>query len=147
MGTKLILTDLDETLLHSDKTISDYSVRVFNECKQRGILVGFCTSRGKTNIVPFEKRINPDICICNGGASIYHNGTLLHATSFTIQETRSILEETRNVCDSNCEITVDTIDKISVSKVTESSVPASMSELIMQTIPFTMIFLILRNQQ
>lgn len=112
MGTKLILTDLDETLLHSDKTISDYSVRVFNECKQRGILVGFCTSRGKTNIVSFEKRINPDISICNGGASIYHNGTLLHAASFTIQETRSILEETRNVCDSNCEITVDTIDKI-----------------------------------
>ena len=120
MGTKLILTDLDETLLHSDKTISDYSVRVFNECKQRGILVGFCTSRGKTNIVPFEKRINPDICICNGGASIYHNGTLLHAASFTIQETRSILEETRNVCDPNCEITVDTIDKIQADSYCDS---------------------------
>lgn len=112
METKLILSDLDGTLLHSDKTISDYSVRIFEECKKHGILVGYCTSRGKINIIPFEKRINPDICICNGGASIYHNETLLHATSFTIEETRSILETTRNVCTSNCEITIDTIDKI-----------------------------------
>ena len=84
METKLILSDLDETLLHSDKTISDYSARIFEQCRQRGILVGFCTSRGKANIIPFENKINPDICICNGGASIYQNGTLLHATSFSI---------------------------------------------------------------
>ena len=76
METKLILSDLDETLLHSDKTISDYSVRICEQCRQSGILVGFCTSRGKANIILFEKKINPDICICNGGASIYQNGTL-----------------------------------------------------------------------
>ena len=63
MEIKLILSDLDETLLHSDKSISDYSVRIFEQCRQRGILVGFCTSRGKSNIIPFEKKINPDICI------------------------------------------------------------------------------------
>ena len=112
METKLILSDLDETLLHSDKTISDYSARIFEQCRQRGILVGFCTSRGKPNIILFEKKINPDICICNGGASIYQNGTLLHAASFTIEESNSILQSARTVCGSECEITVDTIDKI-----------------------------------
>lgn len=112
MEIKLILSDLDETLLHSDKSISDYSVRIFEQCRQHGILVGFCTSRGKSNIIPFEKKINPDICICNGGASIYHNRTLLHESYFSIEETNSILESARVVCGSDCEITIDTIDKI-----------------------------------
>ena len=107
METKLILSDLDETLLHSDKTISDYSARIFEQCRQRGILVGFCTSRGKPNIILFEKKINPDICICNGGASIYQNGTLLHATSFSIEETRALLKTAGTVCGAGCEITVD----------------------------------------
>ena len=35
---KLILTDLDETLLHSDKTISDYSAKIFSECQKKGFL-------------------------------------------------------------------------------------------------------------
>ena len=35
---KLILTDLDETLLHSDKTISDYSAKIFAECQKKGFL-------------------------------------------------------------------------------------------------------------
>lgn len=112
METKLILLDLDETLLHSDKTISDYSARIFEQCRKRGILIGFCTSRGKPNIISFENKINPDICICNGGASIYQNGNLLHAASFTIEESNSILESARTVCGKECEITVDTIDKI-----------------------------------
>lgn len=112
METKLILLDLDETLLHSDKTISDYSAQIFEQCRQRGILVGFCTSRGKPNIIPFEKKINPDICICNGGAVIYRNGNLLHAVSFSIEETRALLKTAGTVCGSGCEITVDTIDKI-----------------------------------
>lgn len=112
METKLILLDLDETLLHSDKTISDYSAQIFEQCRQRGILVGFCTSRGKPNIIPFEKKINPDICICNGGAVIYRNGNLLHAVSFSIEETRALLKTAGTVCGSGCEITVDTIDRI-----------------------------------
>ncbi|MGN0739025.1 MAG: HAD family hydrolase [Treponema sp.] len=112
METKLILLDLDETLLHSDKTISDYSAQIFERCRQRGILVGFCTSRGKPNIIPFEKKINPDICICNGGAVIYRNGNLIHATSFSIEETRALLKTAGTVCGADCEITLDTIDRI-----------------------------------
>ena len=54
---KLILTDLDETLLHSDKTISDYSAKIFKQCQEKGILVGFCTSRGKPNTDEFIGKI------------------------------------------------------------------------------------------
>lgn len=47
---KLTLSDLDETLLRTDKTISDYTISVLSKCKKNGMLVGFSTSRGKSNI-------------------------------------------------------------------------------------------------
>lgn len=138
METKLILSDLDETLLHSDKTISDYSVRIFEQCRQRGILVGFCTSRGKPNIIPFENKINPDICICNGGASIYQNGTLLHATSFSIEETRALLKTAGTVCGADCEITVDTIDKIFWNREKDKSTDYSDNSIYDDFLNFTL---------
>ncbi len=112
METKLILTDLDETLLHSDKSISDYSVKILNECKKQNILVGFCTSRGKINLTQFEQRIKPDIIICNGGACIYFNDKILFTNEFSLEETRTILQTAYIECGKNCEITLDTIDKI-----------------------------------
>ena len=138
METKLILSDLDETLLHSDKTISDYSARIFEQCRQRGILVGFCTSRGKPNIILFEKKINPDICICNGGASIYQNGTLLHATSFSIEETRALLKTAGTVCGAGCEITVDTIDKIFWNREKDKSTDYSDNSIYNDFLNFTL---------
>lgn len=64
---KLILSDLDETLLRTDKTISDYTISVLSKCKKNGMLVGFSTSRGKSNITQYVEQIKPDIIICTGG--------------------------------------------------------------------------------
>ena len=109
---KLILTDLDGTLLRTDKTISEYTKQILKQCQQKGILVGFCTSRGKTNITEYCDQIKPDIVICNGGACVYKNDELLHSASFTLQETQTILQTAYKVCGESCEITLDTIDKI-----------------------------------
>lgn len=112
METKLILCDLDGTLLHSDKTISDYSKSILERCKENGILVGFSTSRGRTNIVPYEKLISPDVLICNGGASIIIQNELRYTCTFTIEETRALLDAAYKVCGEDAEITVDLLDKI-----------------------------------
>lgn len=109
---KMILTDLDETLLHSDKTISSYTIEIFNRCKEKGFLVGFCTSRGKVNIKSFLEKIKPQIIICNNGACIYYNDELIHTESFTIEETRKLLSTVFKVCGKNCEMTLDTLDNI-----------------------------------
>ena len=109
---KLILTDLDGTLLRTDKTISEYTKQILKQCQQKGILVGFCTSRGKKNITEYCDQIKPDIVICNGGACVYKNDKLLHSASFTLQETQTILQTAYKICGDNCEITLDTIDKI-----------------------------------
>ena len=109
---KIILTDLDETLLHSDKTISSYTEYVLSQCRACGILVGFCTSRGMAGIRNYIKQIQPDIVICNGGACIYYNDELVHSATFTTEETRKILAKAYEVCGESCEITLDTLEHI-----------------------------------
>ena len=107
---KLILMDLDETLLHSDKTISSYSISILKKVKSKGIQIGFCTSRGMVNIIPWVKEVQPDVIICNGGACIFYKDELIYNASFSLEDTRSILNKAYQVCGKNCEITLDTLD-------------------------------------
>ena len=45
MNIKMILTDLDHTLLRSDKTVSGYTKRILKKCQESGILVVIATAR------------------------------------------------------------------------------------------------------
>lgn len=45
MPIKLVVTDLDNTLLRRDKTVSDYTVTVFERLRERRVLVAFATAR------------------------------------------------------------------------------------------------------
>ena len=112
MEIKLILCYLDGTILSSDKTISDKSVLVLEQCRSNGILIGFSTSRGRANIIPFEAKIKPNILICNGGASMMCRGELIYTKTFTLEETRRMLAAAYKVCGDNAEITLDTLDSI-----------------------------------
>ena len=42
---KLLLFDLDGTLLQSDKTISKRTLSVLKQCREKDILIGVSTSR------------------------------------------------------------------------------------------------------
>ena len=42
---KAVVLDLDGTLLHSDKTVSERTLSVLNECKKRGMIVVVATAR------------------------------------------------------------------------------------------------------
>jgi len=64
---KAVITDLDRTLLHTDKTLSDYSADILRECKKRGILVMVASARPLRDIRQFDERIGFDgICATNG---------------------------------------------------------------------------------
>ena len=45
MHIKMIVTDLDNTLLRRDKTITDYTTHVFRLIRERGVLIAFATAR------------------------------------------------------------------------------------------------------
>lgn len=65
---KAIITDLDGTLLHSDKTISDYTVKVLQKCRETGVKTVFATARSQQSSATFLRRFQPDVFIGHGGA-------------------------------------------------------------------------------
>ena len=63
---RLLLFDLDGTLLRSDKTISQATLKALRECRKKGILIGVSTSRGEQNALSFIEELQPDVLIASG---------------------------------------------------------------------------------
>jgi Cof subfamily protein (haloacid dehalogenase superfamily) len=80
---KMIVMDLDGTLLDNDKNISNYSINVLNKCKSLGIKIVFATARPIRATRVYYKYFEPEIIICHNGAeilihneSVFQNGIL-----------------------------------------------------------------------
>jgi len=85
--TKLIVTDLDNTLLRRDETISDYTVDVFRRVREHGLLVAFATGRNLDSSEDYRVMLNPDGDIVTGGCLVYVGGRLL--VSYHLPEPQS----------------------------------------------------------
>lgn len=107
---KLLLFDLDGTLLRSDKTISQATLIALQECREKDILIGVSTSRGEQNALSFIEKLQPDVLIASGGALVKYNGEYIHKAEFSKEETKQMIAIAREVCGNDCEITIDTID-------------------------------------
>jgi Cof subfamily protein (haloacid dehalogenase superfamily) len=70
MSIKMIVTDLDGTLLRTEKTISDYTASVFFRCRDKGIKTVFATARPIRTVNSLNLNIEKD-------ATIYHNGAVI----------------------------------------------------------------------
>ena len=69
---KMIVTDLDSTLLRKNKTVSEYTESVFSKCRERGLLIVFATARPERATRQWQ--INPSYVIANNGAVITQGG-------------------------------------------------------------------------
>ena len=49
MNIKMIVTDLDGTLLREDKTISEFTKSALHRCRDAGIKTIFATGRGENS--------------------------------------------------------------------------------------------------
>ncbi len=107
---RILLFDLDGTLLRDDKTLSRYTLEVVSKCKEQGFLIGISTSRSEQNCLKFLKELKPDILISSGGALVRAEGEIIYSSSFSAAETKRFIETARNICGVDCEITVDTLD-------------------------------------
>ena len=107
---RLLLFDLDGTLLCSDKRITGRTLQALQKCREKGMMIGVSTSRGEGNALPFIKELRPDILIASGGALIRYRGEYIYRAEFTPERTRQIIAAARSVCGMDCEITIDTVD-------------------------------------
>jgi Cof subfamily protein (haloacid dehalogenase superfamily) len=74
MKIRLIVTDLDRTLLRSDKTISAYSADVLRRLRAQGIKIVFATARPKNRVDEIGITDLADMIILNNGSALYHEG-------------------------------------------------------------------------
>ena len=110
MECKLLLFDLDGTLLKSDKTISEHTLSVLNACRSKGMMIGVSTSRSEQNSMTFLSELLPDILISSGGALVKQNGEYIYKAEFSTEETNYMIRKVREICGADCEITVDTME-------------------------------------
>lgn len=108
---KLLLFDLDGTLLDNDKNISKRTLASLQACREKGILIGVSTSRSEQNSSTFLAELNPDIFISSGGALVKKNNEYIYKAEISAEETRKLIETARNICGDDCEITIDTLEK------------------------------------
>jgi Cof subfamily protein (haloacid dehalogenase superfamily) len=81
MNVKMIVTDLDNTLLRRDKIVSGYTASVFSRCRDAGIKIVFATARPVRAVAKWlDMGIQSDACI-------YHNGAVIHIDGEMFQET------------------------------------------------------------
>ncbi len=64
----VIVSDLDKTLLRSDKIISDYTVDVLHKSRARGYKIVFATARSTQASTRFINQFQPDVFIGYGGS-------------------------------------------------------------------------------
>jgi Cof subfamily protein (haloacid dehalogenase superfamily) len=105
--TKMIITDLDGTLLADDKNISDYNVSILKKCKKIGIKIVFATARSDKACKRITDLVNPNILILNDGALIMdENKKIIYRKVLSKETTDGIIKE----CINNKDIGVITVE-------------------------------------
>jgi Cof subfamily protein (haloacid dehalogenase superfamily) len=87
---KMVVLDLDGTLLRDDKTISEYTISTLKKCKEKGLKIIYATARGSSA----EKLIPADIFdgfVRMGGAVAFAGNTLLYSKCVSTSKARDFL--------------------------------------------------------
>ena len=89
---RLILSDLDHTLLRSDGSISDHTLDVLRSCREKGILFAIATARYWIGAEKYIDLLKPDYEITTDGTLIHSNGKCIYSCEFTTDDTNNIVQ-------------------------------------------------------
>ncbi|MDO4318827.1 MAG: Cof-type HAD-IIB family hydrolase [Lachnospiraceae bacterium] len=92
MNTKMILMDLDHTLLRSDGSVSDYTKRILKECQSRGILIVVATARYWIGAERYIEVIQPDYEITTDGTLIHQRGKQIYSCGMDEKDANQIIQ-------------------------------------------------------
>lgn len=93
MNTKMILTDLDKTLLRSDSSISEHTKQVLKKCQNCGILVVIATARYWIGAERYIEEIQPDYEITTDGTLIHQRGEQIYSCSMNLKDANQIIQD------------------------------------------------------
>lgn len=105
MNIKMILTDLDGTLLRSDGSISEHTKQVLKGCQKSGVYVVIATARYWIGAERYIEEIRPDYEITTDGTLIHRHGEQIYSCNLDVKTTNQIIQDLLTQ-DSKTEITV-----------------------------------------
>ena len=93
MNVKMIVSDLDGTLLRSDKTVSEHTINVLNACKALGHQVVFATARPPRDAYKFLPDVFKDeVVSCYNGALVLNGYEVLYHKGISKASVLAIVE-------------------------------------------------------
>ena len=90
---KLILTDLDHTLLREDGSVSPRTLRTLDACRAKGILFSVATARYWIGAEKYIDLLRPDLEITTDGTLVHLHGECVYSRSLTAGETDGIIAD------------------------------------------------------
>ena len=108
---RLLLFDLDGTLLDSRKRISPKNLEAIEKCRRRGIMIGIATARSEATCKRFADAIQPDLLISNSGALVRLCGTVIYECGFSPEESSILVRAgvTGHFVKESREVTVEAV--------------------------------------
>ncbi|MCR4863312.1 MAG: HAD family hydrolase [Ruminococcus sp.] len=104
---KMILTDLDHTLLREDGSISDETLKILSKCREQDILFAIATARYWIGAERYIEQLKPDYEITTDGTLIHSKDKCIFSCEFSEEETNQIINSIMSSLPS-AEITVAT---------------------------------------
>jgi len=92
MPIQMIITDLDRTLLRTDKSISSYTAQVLGRCRAAGIKIVFATARPWRTVLHFTNDVPVDALILHNGAVVFAGETMLRHHGIASADKDNILQ-------------------------------------------------------
>ena len=73
MKYKTIITDLDRTLLKTDKSLSEYTISTLKKCKENGMNLIIASARPLRNVTNYMKLLDLDMMVLSNGSRVVNN--------------------------------------------------------------------------
>lgn len=123
---KLLVTDLDFTVLRNDRTVSDYTADVFRRCRSFGLQTAIATARFFKGTLIFQEKLQTDYAITNDGTMVYRGQKFWFGSSLGKERTQLLISEL---------IKADPQIRLSVS--TQNTVFRNFTDADLATAPYT----------
>lgn len=92
----MIAMDLDNTLMHTDKTVSARTAGVLRRCREeKGILLAFVTARSEAACASARAAVQPDILVTCGGALVRCGEEVVRSVPLSRDEADAVLRFAR----------------------------------------------------
>ncbi|MCL1786954.1 MAG: HAD family hydrolase [Defluviitaleaceae bacterium] len=91
--SKMLVLDLDNTLLKSDKTMSSFTIQTLQTCQAHGVKIAFATARSCKSSARILSLFMPDIFIGYGGALVVSGGETIHRADICADVSAALIQD------------------------------------------------------